>query len=68
MCEVCHVSILGFFAILIGVVISCSMMAVKGFWVMMLIAIVLFILRLVTEVLIAGSGKGNVLEVNERWR
>lgn len=68
LCEVCHVCILGIISIIFGVLISCSMMAVKGFWVMMLIAIVLFILRLVTEVLIAGSGKGNVLEVNERWR
>ncbi len=67
-CEVSHVAILGIMAVILGCIFSIQTLFTEGFWIMLLITIALFILRLLAEILISGKNNENIVEVNERWR
>ncbi len=67
-CEVSHVAILGIMAVILGCIFSIQTLFTEGFWIMLLITIALFILRLLAEILISGKSNENIVEVNERWR
>ena len=67
-CEVSHVAILGLLAVILGCIISIKTLFTEGFWIMLLITVALFILRLLAEILISGKSNENIVEVNERWR
>ena len=67
-CEVSHVAVLGIMAVILGCIFSIQTLFTEGFWIMLLITIALFILRLLAEILISGKSNENIVEVNERWR
>ncbi len=59
LCKMLHVIILGSLAVAIGVLLSWTDLRTRGFWVMMIISVFIFIARLLLEVMI--------VEENKKW-
>lgn len=59
---------IGIIAIIIGMLLLWRSIQTRGFGVMIVIGIVIFILRILIEVMIDSKETSRIIEVNERWR
>lgn len=66
--ELLHVGMIGIIAIIIGMLLLWRSIQTRGFGVMIVIGIVIFILRILIEVMIDSKETSRIIEVNERWR
>lgn len=67
-CELIHVLILGVTAVLIGTLLIWNSIQTRGFWILLITGIVIFMLRILLEVVIDSRSSSKIMEVNKKWR
>jgi len=67
-CEITHVLVIGISSMLLGILLSLNNFKTRGFWLMLLLCVILFLLRLLIEVLIDSRASYATTEVNKKWR
>ena len=67
-CEMAHILILGLGAVAAGTLLSAKYIQTRGFWLLYIIGVVVFILRLLIEVMIDSRSSSKIMEVNKKWK
>ena len=67
-CELVHVLILGMISVFLGTIIMWNSIQTRGFWMLMVICIFMFNIRVLIEVIIDSRSSSNIAEVNKKWR
>jgi len=67
-CELTHVLFLGLISVIIGTLLIWGSIQTRGFWLLLIAGILIFLLRILLEVVIDSRSSSKIMEVNKKWR